>query len=148
MGPPSMMTSAAPSTVGSGSSSDWEKEYEDEDTWYEWSAAYQTGPEAQLLPAEDVKFNVRMARYRRASSKTSSRTRSRRERKDLRDLEREMEDNAAVERKPKKTSLWHLKNSADTQEGNYFSRCNTREFLQFLKDLKKETIGNRSVPKI
>ncbi|CAD5121391.1 DgyrCDS9913 [Dimorphilus gyrociliatus] len=116
MGPPSMITSAAPSTIGSGSSSDWEKEYEDEDTWYEWSAAYQSGPEAQLLPAEDVKFNVRMARYRRASSKTSVRSRSRRERQDLRDLEREAEDNAVVERKPKKTSLWHLKNSADTQE--------------------------------
>ena len=40
MGPPSMV-SAAPSTVGSGGSSEWGREYEDEDTWYEFSSAYQ-----------------------------------------------------------------------------------------------------------
>ena len=63
---PLHMTSAAPSTVGSGSESEWGREYEDEDTWYEFSSAYQTGPETHLFPSKDTGLSVRMAKYRRS----------------------------------------------------------------------------------
>ncbi len=45
------MTGAA-STIGSGGSSEWGREYEDEDTWYELSSAYQSGADTYLLPSQ------------------------------------------------------------------------------------------------
>ena len=61
MGPPSDTASV----FGSSNASEWGKEYEDEDTWYEWSSAYQVGPETNLLPSKDIGLGVRMAKYRR-----------------------------------------------------------------------------------
>ena len=52
MGPDSMLSGAA-STIGSGGSSEWGREYEDEDTWYEFSSAYQSGADTYLLPSQD-----------------------------------------------------------------------------------------------
>ena len=65
MGPPNLM-SATPSMIAS-SSSEWGREYEDEDTWYEPSSSYQTGPETQLLPSKDTGLSLRVAHYRRTS---------------------------------------------------------------------------------
>lgn len=53
MGPGALM-SAAPSEVGSGSfGSEWGRAYEDEDTWYDFSSAYQSGADTHLLPSRD-----------------------------------------------------------------------------------------------
>ena len=68
MGPPSLL-SGAPSTIGSGGSSEWGREYEDEDTWYEWSSSYQTGPDTFLVPKSDSGLSMRLAKYRRAGAK-------------------------------------------------------------------------------
>jgi len=103
MGPPSLL-SGLPSTAGSETSLDWGREYEDEDTWYELSTSYQTGPDTHLLPSKDTSLTVRMARYRRSAKDTtvaataamttyrsgSSRS-TMKERQDLRDLEKELE---------------------------------------------------------
>ena len=51
MGPASL-ASAAPSEVGS-LGSEWGRAYEDEDTWYDFSSVYQSGPDTHLLPARD-----------------------------------------------------------------------------------------------
>ena len=51
MGPASL-ASAAPSEVGS-LGSEWGRAYEDEDTWYDFSGCYQTGPDTHLLPTRD-----------------------------------------------------------------------------------------------
>jgi len=95
MGGPLQGSSIAPSTVGSGSESDWGREYEDEDTWYEYTSAYQTGPETHLFPSKDTGMALRMAKYRRtASGHSSGHGRARtslRERRDLRDLDKEIE---------------------------------------------------------
>ena len=53
LGPDALM-SGAMSTVGSGASSEWGREYEDEDTWYEFSGAYQSGADTYLLPTQDT----------------------------------------------------------------------------------------------
>lgn len=94
MGPPSLM-SATPSVTGSGSSSEWGREYEDEDTWYEYSSAYQTGPETHLFPSKDTGLSLRMAKYRRtahsAPASRGSSVRSMKERRDLRDLDKELD---------------------------------------------------------
>lgn len=94
MGPPSMM-SATPSVTGSGSSSEWGREYEDEDTWYEYSSTYQTGPETHLFPSKDTGLSLRMAKYRRTSHSASvsrgTSVRSLKERRDLRDLDKELD---------------------------------------------------------
>ena len=95
---PLTLASAPPSSVGSGSESEWGREYEDEDTWYEFSSAYQTGPETHLFPSKDTGLSVRMAKYRRSASHSTTaapptrhpRT-SMRERRDLRDLDKEIE---------------------------------------------------------
>ncbi len=94
MGPPSAMSEVA-STVGSCSS--WDKEYEDEDTWYEWSSAYQSGQDTQLLPSQDTAMSVRMAKYRRTSGSKGPNLRSgMRQRRDLRDIEKEREEEMAA----------------------------------------------------
>lgn len=64
MGPPSLL-SGAPSTVGSGGSSEWGREYEDEDTWYEFSTPYAAGSDTHLVPSKDTGLSLRMAEYRR-----------------------------------------------------------------------------------
>ena len=51
---PDCLLSGAPSTVGSGGSSEWGREYEDEDTWYEFTSAYQSGVDTYLLPSQDT----------------------------------------------------------------------------------------------
>ena len=56
---PMHLVSAPPSSIGSGSESDWGREYEDEDTWYEFSSVYQTGPETHLFPAKDTGLTLR-----------------------------------------------------------------------------------------
>jgi len=95
MGPPSLL-SGLPS-AGSETSLDWGREYEDEDTWYELSTNYQTGPDTHLLPSKDTNLTVRMAKYRRTvtTKETTFRAGSVRstmkERQDLRELEKELE---------------------------------------------------------
>lgn len=49
MGPPSNVSEMG-SIAGSITSSEWGREYEDEDTWYEWSSNYQAGPDTALIP--------------------------------------------------------------------------------------------------
>jgi len=94
MGPPSLL-SGLPSNAGSETSLDWGREYEDEDTWYELSTSYQTGPDTHLLPSKDTSLTVRMAKYRRTTKDTTFRSGSVRstmkERQDLRELEKELE---------------------------------------------------------
>ena len=126
MGPPSQV-SAAPSICGSGSS-DWGREYEDEDTWYEFSSAYQTGPDAHLLPKRDTGLSLRMAQYRRTSGGGSSSfakpmgapsfRSSMKERRDLRDLEKEMEEETMPMEPvlPKRKGVWQLRRLADSDE--------------------------------
>lgn len=132
MGPPSQV-SRAPSVCGSGSS-DWGREYEDEDTWYEFSSAYQTGPDAHLLPKRDTGLSLRMAQYRRSSSiqppssprsvmspppPTPSFHSTMKERRDLRDLERELEDEVMpMETLPKRKGVWKLRELADSKDSS------------------------------
>ena len=73
MGPLSLL-SGLPSTAGSETSMDWGREYEDEDTWYELSTSYQTGPDTHLLPSKDTSLTVRMAKYRRTTKDTTFRS--------------------------------------------------------------------------
>ena len=128
MGPPSLL-SGAPSTIGSGSSSEWGREYEDEDTWYEWSSSYQTGPETYLVPKKDSGLSMRLAKYRRSGGKgeRSSKSGSRmtmRERRDLRDLDKEaaMTEDIPGFKSPhlSKRSVWQLKTMVELggTEGN------------------------------
>ena len=49
---PASQASAAPSEAGS-LGSEWARAYEDEDTWYDFSSVYQSGPDTHLLPARD-----------------------------------------------------------------------------------------------
>ena len=49
---PASQASAAPSEAGS-LGSEWARAYEDEDTWYDFSGCYQTGPDTHLLPTRD-----------------------------------------------------------------------------------------------
>ena len=50
MGPSSAVSEFGGSVAGSGGSSEWGREYEDEDTWYEFSSSYQAGDGTQLIP--------------------------------------------------------------------------------------------------
>jgi len=130
LGPDALM-SGAMSTVGSGGSSEWGREYEDEDTWYEFASAYQSGADTHLLPSQDIGLSLRMAKYRRNTgsepSPSSSRRSSRppsgmRQRQDLRDLDRqreeqygeEGEDEVAMRPKIRKRGhgVWQLKEVA------------------------------------
>jgi len=102
MGPPSLL-SGLPSTAGSETSLDWGREYEDEDTWYELTSSYQTGPDTHLLPSKDTSLSVRMAKYRRTTSKDATTTfragsvrSTMKERQDLRELEKELEKEDAL----------------------------------------------------
>ena len=97
--------SGAASTIGSGSSSEWGREYEDEDTWYEFSSAYQSGADTHLIPSRDTGLALRMAKYRRTGGSRKDRKAAEmipdmpkvskrslmKERRDLRDLEKEEE---------------------------------------------------------
>jgi len=102
MGPPTLL-SGAPSTAESSSSLEWGRDYEDEDTWYELTTSYQTGPDTQLFPCKDTGLSVRMAKYRRsakgpvhrAGSIGSIRS-SMKERQDLRELDKELEKEDAM----------------------------------------------------
>ena len=65
--------SSAASVAGSVSSSDWGREYEDEDTWYQFTDAYQSGHDTHLLPTTDTAMSLRMAQYRRAGVRRDGR---------------------------------------------------------------------------
>lgn len=90
--------------IGSGGSSEWGREYEDEDTWYEFSSAYQSGPDTYLIPSSDTGMSLRMAEYRRTGPEKAPKKRPQRfrpsmkERRDLRDLEKEEEEEAGSSR--------------------------------------------------
>jgi len=123
MGPPSLL-SGLPSTAGSETSVDWGREYEDEDTWYELSTSYQTGPDTHLLPSKDTSLSVRMAKYRRTTKDTTFRSGSvkstMKERQDLRDLEKELEKEDVLSMFSTTRSLWQRRNimaSSATNEG-------------------------------
>ena len=98
MGPPNLL-SEVPSATGSGSSSDWGREYEDEDTWYEFTSTYQTGPETILFSSKDTGLSLRMEKYRRSATgpyyPPSIRS-GLKERQDLRDLDKELEGDEAL----------------------------------------------------
>ncbi len=127
MGPPNLM-SGMPSMVESASS-DWGREYEDEDTWYELSTNYQTGPETQLLPCKDTGLSVRMAKYRRTTTGVPHRPgpgsirSSMKERQDLRELDKEMEKEDALSFAAlPRHQLWHLRSitsSLDHSDGTF-----------------------------
>lgn len=129
MGTPNLM-SAMPSMVGSSSSSDWGREYEDEDTWFEPSSSYQTGPDTQLFPSKDTGLSVRMAKYRRTTQdvphrpgpgSVGSMRSSMKERQDLRELDKEIEKEDALSfAGVPRHHLWHLQSitaSRDPHEG-------------------------------
>jgi hypothetical protein len=129
MGPPNLM-SGVPSMVGSSSSSEWGREYEDEDTWYELNTNYQTGPETELFPCKDTGLSVRMAKYRRTSKAVphhagpgsiGSIRSSMKERQDLRDIDKELEKEDALSFSiMPRHHLWHLRTvsaSRDPSEG-------------------------------
>jgi len=123
MGPPSLL-SGMPSTAGSEASMDWGREYEDEDTWYELSTSYQTGPDTHLLPSKDTSLSVRMAKYRRSTKDTTFRSGSVRstmkERQDLRELEKELEKEDVLSMFSTTRSLLQRRNimaSSATSEG-------------------------------
>ena len=61
--------SSAPSVAGSVSSSEWGREYEDEDTWYQFADVYQSGMDTHLLPTADTAMSLRMAQYRRTGAR-------------------------------------------------------------------------------
>lgn len=95
--------SATPSLFDvSEASSEWGRDYEDEDVWYEYPSEYQTGPDTRLFPSQDIALSLRMARYRRASSSSnvphghpsrrSSLKGPMKERRNVRDLEKEQMD--------------------------------------------------------
>lgn len=127
MGPPSLL-SGLPSTAGSETSLDWGREYEDEDTWYELSTSYQTGPETHLLPSKDTSLTVRMAKYRRTTKDTTtfragSVRSTMKERQDLRELEKELEKEDALTIFSTTRSLFQRRNimaSSATNEGQSF----------------------------
>ena len=110
---PSNLMSMTPSMLTS--SSEWGREYEDEDTWYELSSSYQTGPETQLLPSKDTGLSIRVAQYRRTSHGVPHRRgpgsvrSSMKERQDLRELDKEIETEDALSfiALPRH-HLWHL----------------------------------------
>jgi len=123
MGPPSLL-SGLPSTAGSETSLDWGREYEDEDTWYELTTSYQTGPDTHLLPSKDTSLTVRMAKYRRTTKDVTFRSGSARstmkEREDLRELEKELEKEDALSMFSMTRSLYQRRNimaSSATNEG-------------------------------
>ena len=66
--------SSAASVAGSVSSSEWGREYEDEDTWYQFTDAYQSGLDTHLLPTTDTAMSLRMAQYRRAGVRRDGRS--------------------------------------------------------------------------
>ena len=103
---------------------DWGREYEDEDTWYEMSTSYQTGPDTHLLPSKDTSLTVRMAKYRRTTKEVTFRAGSVRssmkERQDLRELEKELEKEDVLTMFSTTRSLWQRRNimaSSATSEG-------------------------------
>jgi len=132
LGPDSLMSGAA-STIGSGGSSEWGREYEDEDTWYEFTSAYQSGADTYLLPSQDTGLSLRMAKYRRSASEGGGRPpraslrMSMKERRDLRDVEREREEEAGEEeviksRKHKSRrghGVWQLKEQAESSRDGF-----------------------------
>jgi len=116
MGPPSLL-SGLPSTAGSETSVDWGREYEDEDTWYELTTSYQSGPDTHLLPSSDTPLTVRMARYRRTAATTETTALragsvrlTMKERLDLRDVEKELEKEDALSMFSTTRSLWQRRN--------------------------------------
>ena len=123
MGPPSLL-SGAPSTVGSGSSSEWGREYADEDSWYEWNSEYTSGPDAHLIPTGDTGLSLRLRQYRRGtkggsssgpSSASGAKHRpSMKERRDMRDMDRDTHDYTAASRASSKPSIWQLKSMVDS----------------------------------
>merc|ERR1712142_12356 len=62
MGPPSVASEAG--SIGSGSGSEWGRDYEDEDTWYDLSSSY-PAESSHLMPSGDSDMSMRMAGYRR-----------------------------------------------------------------------------------
>lgn len=124
MGPMSMI-STAPSVTGSGSSSEWGREYEDEDTWYDFSTtSYQTGPETHLFPSKDTGLSLRMAKYRRTTHSTStsrgSSMKLMKERRDLRDLDKELDSEDPMPSRLR--SLWHRKSIMTSSSEGSFSK--------------------------
>ena len=113
-----MSFSGAPSTVGSGSSSEWYREYADEDSWYEWNSEYTSGPDAHLVPTGDTGLNLRLRQYRRNKPGGAISTRpSMKERRDMRDLERSAQDfNAGGGESSSRArpSIWQLKSMVDS----------------------------------
>ncbi|ESO11849.1 hypothetical protein HELRODRAFT_166920 [Helobdella robusta] len=83
----------------SEASSDWGREYEDEDTWFECPIDYQTGPDTHLFPTRDVALSLRMAKYRRSTGmqqysdavlpSSSRRSSIKAKRRNVRNLEKE-----------------------------------------------------------
>ncbi len=142
MGPPSLV-SAAPSTIGSPTgSSEWGREYEDEDTWYEFSSAYQSGPDAQLMPKKDTGLSLRLTEYQRklgsevreVSVSRRSRRSSLKERQDIRDWEKDRLEDAAQDEvdqrhlKHTRRGLWQMRRMMDTEnveEGKTHVGCAT-----------------------
>lgn len=134
MGPMGMI-STAPSATGSGSSSEWGREYEDEDTWYEFSStSYQTGPETHLFPSKDTGLSLRMAKYRRTAHSTSTTSRGSsmrlmKERRDLRDLDKELDSEDPMPSRLR--SLWHRKSiMTSSSEGSFSKKYNHQIYFE------------------
>ena len=127
--------SGSASFIGSEMSSEWGRQYEDEDTWYEFSSVYQSGPDTELLPTQDTALSLRMAKYRRVTSSSHGSERagsvvsgrgslrgggsSMKERLDVRDLEKDgASATAASGRSAPKRNIWMLRNLPTTPDSD------------------------------
>jgi len=88
---------------------------------YEFSSAYQTGPETHLFPSKDTGLSVRMAKYRRSGRgggppRPPSIRSSMKERRDLRDLDKEleMEENQTGSSLSALRTVWQIKGMMST----------------------------------
>ena len=110
--------SSAASVAGSVSSSDWGREYEDEDTWYQFTDAYQSGHDTHLLPTVDTAMSLRMAQYRRAGVRRDGRggRPSMKQRQQVDDVPaRPAEVFGGISRV--RPPLWQLRDIADDEAG-------------------------------
>ena len=85
---------------------------------YEFTSSYQQGPDTHLLPSKDTGLSLRMAEYsRRSGSKAPVKTyrskRGMRERRDLRSLDKE-DDEERMFKAPSRRRVYELKAIADT----------------------------------
>lgn len=112
--------SSAPSVAGSVSSSEWGREYEDEDTWYQFTDVYQSGMDTHLLPTVDTAMSLRMAQYRRTGSRRDEPAArpSMKQRLQVVDVPARPAETGLASAGRVRPALWQLKDIADDEGGD------------------------------